>query len=156
MNVTSLLASAALLLGAAPPDMIVADLNVCQMWHDRDVGQAGYASTIIWRETIGELPPHLVLGALDTSGVVWVQTPRVTARRTREGASFGVSDRSNYGLDFSVFGLTDQAFQDYRARCGAPRFACYFTEDGPGVTRLSNPVLMASPDEAPACDRRRS
>jgi hypothetical protein len=155
MNAFSVLASAALLLGAAPQQSYLADLNVCQMWHDGDVGQAGYKATINWSEGVKDLPPHLVLGALDTSGVVWVQTPRV-AGRGPERLSFGVSDRSAYGLDFSVFGLTDQAYKDYRARCGAPRFACYFSENGPGVTRLSNPSLVDSPDEAAICDKRRS
>lgn len=152
MKTVSMLAAFALLTGTAPPDS-VAQLRVCQSWHD--TGQAGYDATILWGAH-GQLPPHIVIGALDTSGVVWVQSPRVTARRAEERVSFNVSDRSSYGLDFSVFGLSEKAFQAYRARCAAPRFSCYFAEDGEGVTALSNAVLIESPDDAPVCDRRRT
>lgn len=133
---------------------VVADLAVTLQTRDSDVGQAEYLASIRWT---GNYPQNgvLVLGAEDTSDVVWVQKTesRIKGKKPgqREATEFWVSDRSAYPLDFALFSLTKEAYAKYEERCTRNR-ACYFLVDGPGVTRLSEFTEICTADMPRACD----
>jgi hypothetical protein len=106
--------------------------------------QATYNAHVSWPTP--KAAPHLVIGAGDSSGVVWVQ--KAYGKVTGSGedyVSFTVSDVSAYPLDIAVYALSDEAWRGYQKGCA--RKACYFAPDDPGVEMLTSALTVQSADD---------
>ncbi|PTS90907.1 hypothetical protein DBR17_00500 [Sphingomonas sp. HMWF008] len=132
--------SLALALSAPTTPNNDATLSLCMARYRAE--QAHYVGTVRW--TTQRARPHVVVGALDTSRVVWVQAIEggsLTGTKSPEIFQFTVSDVSAYPLRFAVYSLSDKAYGEYLESCRKYQ-ECYFGPADEGVERLTEDTFV--------------
>ena len=109
-----------------------------------------YAMSVDWGARPITRGGHIVVGAQDSSTAIWIQA---TIGRLHgdgeESVTFNVSDNSGYPLEFGIYRLSDETYQDYQRACGQGQ--CFVSPDSPGVELLTTVKTVRSSATANDC-----